>query len=965
MDEENPIYSIHNLGEPTVLTVGVPFARGRLVDANVAAYIDGEPVPLWRQPRSRWPDGSVRWLWIHVRVPAGACELELRPSEPGPDATSPRVHETDDAWRVDLDGARLEIRRDGAFRFETDALSWECREAEMRFRPPLGRADDPVQVDLIEPSPFAPLLRFRKRFAQDAGLECLLRLIPVSKELLVWRRVTLLAAGKRLLDFMGLELRHSRAATWQAPGWAAGGRFRLTVLQPGKFMLNDAEGDGFPELLLRGEGGSLYLEKGWQRFPAGVAVDEGACELLLFPEEAPGLTLWPGTSLRHRFRLTLGAPASPDAPGGVRWRLDPEYFAGTGVFGPLVPSTDETARLFPGYELGFRTAFADIRRTRLDEEMNGPMGPPAPLDREELQAPEYFGLQHYGDWPLELGRYAGGEPDHRGYADNEYDMPFGFLQQFARTGDWSCYDASREGAVHMADIDMDVTTPGMFFHGYRVECEDHDRHRARPAVGDHSWTDGLWGGYFLSGDVWAREAAELIGRVLLDKFADAGFDTLLREWSHCERAIGWPMVQLCANVEARGDQGEMRICHAMAEFLYEAMREPDSFVQRNRTMDGAPFKWWRTGGVDGSKTFMLGVCLEGLERYHRLSQDAVALKAMKGIADFLLTEMWNPNTGMFTYERNSYLPQHRRQTPSCALLAVSGLAYLYEQTRDERCRDVARTAFFASQWVFVSPVNAHDVLALGATNITSARELGQFTRSSNAMAHWLLKWHREREAQLAAAPDVPARQDLQFSGTPREFMDLPMYQHRRGAPELLDDGALYAKPRFSKDAALVEDGSSFIEGGFRDPVAADRGRIEITLAPGSSDFLKGGVCQRGWLYLSDSALNASALSLMSFYDQLSLRLYDAGGRLITSVEASMRDWPAKEVRKIGVEWSPKHVALSVDGSIAGRSHLPRPLGGVFRRILIGAHPLHWTAEGIIHALSLRCVRSESGGSAET
>ena len=89
--------------------------------------------------------------------------------------------------------------------------------------------------------------------------------------------------------------------------------------------------------------------------------------------------------------------------------------------------------------------------------------------------------------------------------------------------------------------------------------------------------------------------------------------------------------------------------------------------------------------------------------------------------------------------------------PSGALLAVRGLAYLYEQTGVETYRDIARTAFFAAQWILVSPESVHSATALVANNVRSARELAQFTRSSNAMVYWLRHWADERSRSGPAA----------------------------------------------------------------------------------------------------------------------------------------------------------------------------------------------------------------------
>ena len=944
---------VANPGKPTIFTIGVPFSDGSLKDSCAECRIDGASVPVWQIVRSRWPSGHTRWLWVHVPVPQGESVLNIRPGPPAASGPAPTLGVGNNGWELEVGGNCLRIGQDGLFRYSTGSEAWECVEDISEFSPDFPPASIETTVTLVEPSPLAPLVRVRREAAGAWRTEHLIRVVPLGGELRVWRRLTLLATEKRLLRSMGLSLRHAGGGPWEFPGWAGGDPVAVDIPAHAVARVNGEPRKGFPPLFLRGSRGTVLLEKGWQRFPAGLEAREDAVRMRLYSSEGEGLMMWPGTSFRHCVRLTLGDPVAA-SPKEIQWRMDPAYFASTGVLGALEAVSEESWAALPAYEVGLATAFSSIRWTALDAAMGAPHGPAAPLEEEEKHAPEYFGLQHYGDWPLERGRYEGPDLHHRGYADNEYDIPFCFLQQFARTGEWPYYDISREGVAHMADVDIDLLKPGMLYHGYCMDCDDHDRHRPPPSVGDHSWTDSLWGHSFLSGDIWAGEAAEAIAGVLLGKFHEADRDTLLAEWSNCERAIGWPMIQMCATVEARGDRGELAICCRMAAFLCEAMRAPHRFIEENRTIHGKPFKWWRTGGVDGSKTLMLSVCMDGLKHYYALSGDPVAVQAITLIADFLVEVMWSTETGMFVYERNAYGDRVRRD-PSVTLIAASGLAYLYEQTKNERYRQIARSAFLSSLWLLVLPTDTAAASHLPFDRIVSARELGIFTHWTNAMAHCMLRWEREREAALAVLVRPAPGQPLRFAGSPQALSASPVYRHRRGEPRFVEDGALYTTPRFNKDALLIEGGESYLEGEFSGPVANGQGAVEIEIvAQWHWPKDEGGVCQRGFLYLSDEGLNRSAVTFMSFYGNLHLRMHDATGRLIAALETPIQSWAKESTHRLGVRWDSREAVLLVDEVAVDRQTLPRPLGGAFRRIIVGWNPAHFGAEGTVRSVKLDC-----------
>ncbi len=950
MSKQDAILLVDNpLGRCAVVTLGAPFAAGTFpAGAGLRVMSAGQPLLCWSEPRSLWPDGSVRWLWVHVSVPAGENVLVFEPAEPA-DPVPAALEKRENGWQMSIGGQEFRVAAAGAVDWSHKDARWEFSDRGVRVdgqqrRPGLGR------VELVEASPLAPLLRIVCEQDKELRIETRLRLLAEEHILLITRRLTNLSSDQRRLESTGIDLRAQPDVRWEMPGVCAGDRWETTYVAPGKFLANGQEQSGYPDCLVTGPVHGLFLEKAWQRYPAAVAAAGSALSLHLYPPGAGDLRLWSGTSLRHSFRLGLGDEAVSGLERRPAWHWSPEYLCATKVFGPLAAATEKSRYFFAGYETAVRQAFEGLRLAFLDGP-GCPSGPPAPLEAEEKHAPEYFGLPHYGDWPLEWGRYAGPDPHHRIYADNEYDIPYAFFQQFARTGDSRYLDIAREGAVHMADLDMDMVAEKMFYHGYLEYGEDHDRHRAPPGVGDHSWTEGFWSAYFLLGDVWAREAAEAVGRSLLKGFAGDTDDAVLRHWFCCERTVGWPMIQLTGNAEANGDRTVLAKVAQMAEYLARYFADPDRRFLETDTFDGRRFKWFRAGAQDGTKTLMLAIVLEGLERYHRLTGDTAAIETMRRIADFLIARMWDPIACQFRYELNAYNRHHRKLDPVPGILPVRSLAYLYEATGHELYRTVAKEAFFGAFWVLASGESARDPEG-NAQSIRSARDLGIVMRSANAALYWLMEWKDRAESlrrrRMASAGGRP----WSFDGPPEALPRDENYVSGKTTPVFGTDGTLSASPRFNKDGELVQDGDNYLAGRLREPAAARRGRIVLAVRNRWPGEESGAVCQRGWFHLSADSFTATAVSIISFYGRVHARFYDADRVLIESVDADIRSWRPGETHTVEVSWDEESARLAVDGGVAAQRALDRGLGGCFTTISVGYHPAHWSFEGDILHLTL-------------
>ncbi|MFA6111039.1 MAG: hypothetical protein WDA75_19965 [Candidatus Latescibacterota bacterium] len=900
-----------------LLLCGVPFAPGALAPGSgLSLTANGVALPLWWEERAWWQDGSVKWAWLHGRLVDAGGELVLASA-----AGAPAVLASPGACSVEVgdvglwcEGNRIVCRAGG--------LELSIHPEPVRTEPsaPTG---SPSLFEILEPSAIAPLVRWRSVDSAGVRVDHLLRLDPVGQTLYWQQRVSFLTAEPCSLCSLGARIQGGGpSGTFALDGQE---HQSLTVLRPGRYRLDqEQEQEGRPPVALHGGDLWLTLEKGWQRSPCAIEARSGEVRLALYPEAAPPLIVQPGTSFRHAVRLALGR--EDQAP--VAWHLDPEQACSTGACGPLMARGPRTERLFPGYEQALEAGLQGARLSRLDRQRGEAVGPAAALADEEAQDEEYFGLQHYGDWPMALGAYGG---QRRMYADNEYDTPYAFFLQFLRTGRSLYREVAGHGAVHLADVDAKATDGDLRYHAYYDQAEDHAAHR--PPGGDlgHYWTDGLVLNYLLCGDLWSWEAALALARFLVQRFAGTDDDAVRRHFLGCERAVGWPLTALAGVAEVSGDPEVMHTMQRMAGYLARFTADPDRELEEVTRVDGHPLRWWRICQEDGTKPFMLGVVLEGLERYHRLTGDSAAALAVQAICRFLVEVMWVPGIEAFVYEWNAFNRSHREEVYPhyINMMVAPGLAYGYELSGDPRFREVATRAFHGALWTLFAP--------------GGGKEIGMVGRTSALMVGRLYQWRQADEEARAGRQHPSAGVSFAFAGSAEALNDHPALTRRAG------------QPRYSA-GALVSEGDSFAVYAFQDPVTTDRGEVAFTFTPAwTCPSPPAPVAQRAYLHLCDRPFTRSCVSVISFYTALHVRFYDAERNYVEVLEAEIRSWRQDEEVAVRIRWDVDagEATLWLNGQKCDRRKLGRRLSGAFQVLHLGHRPGNWRADGLLDRLELR------------
>ena len=261
-----------------------------------------------------------------------------------------------------------------------------------------------------------------------------------------------------------------------------------------------------PSLRIKAKAGqvSVFIEKFWQNCPKSLDIENNQINLGLFPEQFSGeFELQPGEKKTHSFYLDFSN--EPDAleciECPIEITLNPAWVKESGVFQyfDIDISVDPLQKIINEGLTGDNNFFA--KREIIDE----------------------YGWRNFGELYAdhETDGYTGDELFISHY-NNQYDPLYGFLRQFALTGNIQWFELADDLASHVNDIDIYHTTHdkdeyngGLFWHTDHYLDAATSSHRSYSKLqksdayidhaggggpaGEHCYTTGLLYHYLLSG----------------------------------------------------------------------------------------------------------------------------------------------------------------------------------------------------------------------------------------------------------------------------------------------------------------------------------------------------------------------------------------------------------------------------------------------------------------------------------
>jgi len=839
----------------SLLVSGVPVPEGLVgPTAGLGLFVDGDAaaIPSWCETRSFWPDGSVRWLMLHARLPQNQaghedkrCRLVLTDEAPSLPGLRPACSIVPALAGEQLPG------------FDVFCDAVQIARVRQHIDSTLGASRKPFIITLVEDSPISPLFRVSNRCDGSVSTDYLVRVDPMTSSVHIASRFSWYGEGLFNIHSIRLDV---------SAGDGPGTLFRESrpeggSREPGCKTPPDCEGQ---DLEIRNGSWVFTVLDGKRRGPVWLGSDEaspGSFRVSVEPDG--GMEVMGGTSFRHGFRLCRDS----DQPLlQIRW---PDgALVRTGVFGPVAEVTSSRFENFaPGLALGV---------SRLIDRA---------VFRSSALEPPWVGLENDGDWPLNPGQYGA---ECSAYADNEYDAAYACYLAYVATNRADCLALALRCSAHMADVDFVCTTGDMRYHGYGNEADDHRGRRV--ACGDlgHYWTDGLWLAYFWSGDLFARESAEMLTRRVVSHFRGI---SPADDFAICERNLGWPLMVAVSEMETGMAQaGTKDFCRTMVEYLDDYTGNPD-----HHYLDPDAPVWWRCAMQDGCKPFMLGILNEALERLYRLTGDIRAQVVLGRIATYLMERLYEPMRMDFEYEQNAYGPGHRRiAAQSLIPLFVRGLLFTAQCNPAWPWRKEAVAALHASAWCLYDEAGGKE-FALMTRGILPSLALADQLDMSEARAY------------------------------------------RLGLPESIGQALVHKIFRSGAKTELVEPG-----------LYSDAATLRMRYTPErpSSDSLN----RQAFFHACESPPYRSALSVIAFHNRLQVRFYDRNGRLINSLDAFVDPLffsPGKE-HILEIEYrAPGRSSLRVDGGQVVHAGLDRPVSGSFNSIWTGSRPGNWSLDGTV------------------
>lgn len=682
------------------VTSGVPLAQGELKDHQATALFDaaGQEVPLQTEALAVWPDGSIRWLLLDFQIDLAAKERKSLLLRYGPEVKRAAV---ENPVRVTKQADGTVVLEPGPVRLEYGSKQdapyfFPQGQATLIEGTGAGKSDrrltyNDIMLDCVHLSAgtrtdFKP--QIEKIVVEQAGpVRACIRVsgphvekdkmfryvarvhawraqpyIRVFYTLVNDRQDTLMADFDRLTVLFLNALPLGKEKEWCLLDGKEVANGRLFQVDESHYLLDDKPAGrracGWAAAGTKQGGMAIGLREFWQNWPKAIDAQPGLVKLELFPRLPAGLydgkplaeesklyyylrggkyTLKVGAAKTHEFwiRYLDGKPDAEQLGAFFRAAEDPllatcepAHASATKAAGDFPPADPKK---YAGYDAWLDRALVAHLKLR-------------DRDRE-------YGMLNFGDWYGERGV---------NWGNLEYDLAHGLFLQYLRTGDRRYFTRASEAARHHIDVDVVhavnphlknpwgrppavgdvwlhcVGHTGGYYDKAALPVENTYQMGHSTNFG-HVWVSGDLDYYHLTGDRRAREVALQVADTMAAQMPTAYGDHI--------RAVGWPMILV---LDAYQSTGERKYLEAAAK-NWEVLK---------KNID------WKRGWVvrlakghclhedtrcEGNVPFMLGMTLGALARYHRVTGDPEALRAISVGIDQMVRECWQEDVKTFRY----------------------------------------------------------------------------------------------------------------------------------------------------------------------------------------------------------------------------------------------------------------------------------------------------------------------------
>jgi hypothetical protein len=683
------------------VSFSIPFAAGKLTDAAHLTLRDGDAaVPSQTRVLGSWPDGSIKWLQVHVQpdLPGNLEKiLTFEASDtPGTPAGTSRLTVTEGEAGIRVDTGNL------AFLVPTTGFL-PLRDVQLGgnalWRPTpfdgfalridgitVSTATSPITLTVEEAGPLKAVILVEGRHRRTDG----------SSYLDFRGRVTAYA-GKSYVEvehqfihreeepelaLESLTLRFRPEGGREAPPqWALGqGYYQTQIQESGEAplaMVIDTEtllyqanehfidsfyGDFWADWRDTTGGLGLSLYQAHQNFPKGLRVTAEGIDAQLYPETVAPAPLLRGMAKTHRLLLHFHEPEP--AADEARRILDAVSIRSLQFQLPDHPalSREWFRANNPWLEDFFPVRLPDRLITFLNKVHDG--------------RPKAMGMFHFGDAPDAGYTNQGRGQGHSVWVNNEYDRPHACALYYALTGQRRVLDSALVSARHWLDVDLCHYDPDPLIDGgLKIHTRYHVTGGVTPS---HEWTEGFLDYYFLTGRTEALDAARSVAENILRHLERPQMRT---PGATSVREGGWALRAL---VGMWIGTGEERWREAARRLITMYLDWFDTF--------GALLAPYTSHSMP-RVPFMISLTVNSFARYLLIEPKGDLAERVKGLivgtVDDMLAHCMGPD-GIAYYKE---LPSLRHTAPTYHLLEA--LTYAYRITGDEHYLKVATRQFAA------------------------------------------------------------------------------------------------------------------------------------------------------------------------------------------------------------------------------------------------------------------------------
>jgi hypothetical protein len=683
------------LGDHWPVRCGLPVPQGELADAQHAAVVNAEGVPVTSQNRvmATWPDGSVKWLFldflhdfsgngegryrvaygnrVHAAPPPAA--VQLRPTAQGLEVDTGAIRFLVPKKRF---GILEAVRRSGGGMLQEQPIAAEIVETGGRIWRALDLPVEKIEVE--QPGPLHAVIRSETRLARSGrpaeGFYHRVRIHAYAGSPLVQidyfvantdsrpaKDVGGSMASKVAVKSIALKLRPARPITAAVcPELPAGGagvdgavvqKDEETILTNSGGELRQSAGHARGWLSLGLEGNGLLgagVADFRAQYPKALRWNARGLEIALWAEEGGDYEWIEGVGKTHHLALFYGAAAPQNAgsPGGnppdaallaegpVLALAAPEWYTRSGVFGPQITAAQSG---FPAVEKTLANHIADPVVKHIG-----------------------LGFENYGDHSSNgyvQGTYL--------WDNNEYDLPAGAIVHFVRSGDREALRAGLAGALHYLDVD---TIHYSSEHGNWAAAQHVHSHSTfghhtaqKPDMQHAGYVQGLiWYSYF---------TGEPIGLLGAQGIADWVLKNIGVQTTAMERIIGHPLMTLNDVYEATWDDKYLR---GAAQLVDETLK------WENPVRSGFLAPIFESPAYYSGSPFCGGLLPSALLKFNGFARLPEIDAMLARVGQWTLTDVWTPPADIYSKGGSP----RKGHTPADIASHLRLMSHLFARTGD-------------------------------------------------------------------------------------------------------------------------------------------------------------------------------------------------------------------------------------------------------------------------------------------